>query len=345
MSGVHSRDSFAEGDGQPLLSALDDSEDEMGDSFHLSDDGPSRGGSSSNLWGTYNSSSRCSSSRYNSLSLSPEFPGTNSVRVQPAPTPPPRTWLRRVQEEEEEEAEEEGERGKEKTQSGLVNTKAEETDLDSNSCLQCIKLIPKRFKSAQRHRRCPHTFRICLVFFMFVLLGFAERGSFVVLFYLLNSYFYLQPGETITLYFAMKFCVYVMYPVTGFLADAVYGHYKVIRASLCILWLGSAFMTIGFATYDSLGHSLCEPTSHCRPMAYRVFAGVGYTIDSNARERDWKRDHVRPLATIESQEIILATDRFLLWKLFLPAEAILGRVFNFLWNKRLLLIGTRVQVH
>ena len=60
----------------------------------------------------------------------------------------------------------------------------------------------------------------------------------------------------------------------------------------------------------------------------------------NARERDWKRDHVRPLATIESQEIILATDRFLLWKLFWPAEAILGRVFNFLWNKTLLLIGT-----
>ena len=70
-------------------------------------------------------------------------------------------------------------------------------------------------------------------------------------------------------------------------------------------------------------------------------------IDSNARERDWKRDHVRPLATIESQEIILATatDRFLLWKLLLPAEAILGRVFNFLWNKTLLLKGTRVQVH
>ena len=63
-------------------------------------------------------------------------------------------------------------------------------------------------------------------------------------------------------------------------------------------------------------------------------------IDSNARERDWKRDHVRPLATIESQEIILATDRFLLWKLFLPAEAILGPVFNFLWNKTPLLIGT-----
>ena len=72
---------------------------------------------------------------------------------------------------------------------------------------------------------------------------------------------------------------------------------------------------------------------------------VGKIIDSNARERDWKRDHVRPLATIESQEIILATDRFLLWKLFLPAEAILGRVFNFLWNKTLLLKGTRVQVH
>ena len=58
------------------------------------------------------------------------------------------------------------------------------------------------------------------------------------------------------------------------------------------------------------------------------FFGLAFDIDSNAREKDWKRDHVHPLATltIESQEIILATDRFLLWKLFLPAEAILGRV-------------------
>ena len=39
---------------------------------------------------------------------------------------------------------------------------------------------------------------------------------------------------------------------------------------------------------------------------------------------------MRPLATIESQEIILPTDRLLLWKLFLPAEEILGPVFNFL---------------
>ena len=61
-----------------------------------------------------------------------------------------------------------------------------------------------------------------------------------------------------------------------------------------------------------------------------MYSIYGLLIDSNARERDWKRDHVRPLATIESQEIILATDRFLLWKLFLPAEAILGPVFNFL---------------
>ena len=84
-----------------------------------------------------------------------------------------------------------------------------------------------------------------------------------------------------------------------------------------------------------------------QPGAFRFLNPVdssvslsNYYIDSNARERDWKRDHVRPLATIESQEIILATDRFLLWKLFLPAEAILGPVFNFLWNKTPLLIGT-----
>ena len=76
-----------------------------------------------------------------------------------------------------------------------------------------------------------------------------------------------------------------------------------------------------------------------QPLLYTPFHFT-FVIDSNARERDWKRDHVHPLATIESQEIILATDRFLLWKLFLPAEAILGPVFNFLWNKTPLLIGT-----
>lgn len=280
MSGIHTRDSNAVDSGQPLLSALEDSEDEMEDSFHLSggDDSSRRGtcssSSSNNLWGNYNN--RYSSSRYNSWSLSPEFPATNSVRLQPAPTPPLRTGLRRVPEEDEEGGERR--RGKEGTQSLPIDTKA--ADPDSNSCLQCIKLVPRQFKSAQKHRKCPHTFQICLVFFMFVLLGFAERGSFVVVFYLLNSYFYLQPGETIALYFAMKFCVYIMYPVTGFLADAVYGHYKVIRGFLCILWVGSAFMAISFATYDSLGKNWCPLTNHwhCWPMLTRVLAGVGYAI-------------------------------------------------------------------
>lgn len=113
---------------------------------------------------------------------------------------------------------------------------------------------------------------------MFILLGIAERGSFVILFYLLNSHFYLKPGETITLYFAVRFFIYVMYPVTGFLADAVYGHHKVIRGGLCIAWLGSAFLAIGFATYDSMDHNHCLPTGHCWPVPTRIIVGVGYAI-------------------------------------------------------------------
>lgn len=266
------QDSSAAGEGRPLISALaaGRGENDVEDSFHLSGSSSDEG----NLWLNFNGAFSTDSSRYGSLSLSPDCSTTNPVKIQPVAPPLPPTGLKRVLEEEEEEGE--GEGGEERALALSVNAKSAKSN---NSCLQCIKQFPKRFKSAQSHRKCPHTFRICLVFFMFVLLGIAERGSFVILFYLLNSHFYLKPGETITLYFAVRFFIYVMYPVTGFLADARYGHHKVIRGGLCIAWLGAAFMAISFATYDSLSHEHhCPPADHCRPVSYRVFAGVGYAI-------------------------------------------------------------------
>lgn len=255
------RDPSTVAEGQPLLSASDINGDKE-DSFHLS-------GDSSNLWLNSNKVFPNSSCRYSSLSLSPENP-VDSTAVTTAPPVPlpvagPPTGLKRVLLEREVDEEV-------VSMSPSMSSRGSEAE---SSCMQCFRRFPRQIRSAQRHRRCPHTFRICLVFFMFILLGIAERGCFVVLFYLLNSQFYLEPGETITIHFTVRFFIYVMYPVTGFMADAVFGHYKVIRGCLCIAWLGSAFMAIGFAIYE---FSQCSPTEHCWVFSTRMLTGIGYTI-------------------------------------------------------------------
>lgn len=145
-------------------------------------------------------------------------------------------------------------------------------------CIRCYRNFSAKLKGAQRHRKCPHSFRICLVYFMFILLGIVERGCFVVLFYLLNTKFLLTPGETVAFYFATKFFIYLFYPVTGFLADTFYGHHRVIRVCLCIAWIGSAFMAISFAFYEFLRDDVCNALEHCSPTTTRVFTGVGYAI-------------------------------------------------------------------
>lgn len=236
------------------------------DSFHLS------GSDSSNMWLNFNrvfptTAPPAGTAVY---PCPPEYPvDSETVRIAPAPLASPPRGLKRVVEEEEEE----GEGGGEVLSASPSTSSRDNTE---SGCMQCFRRFPRQIKSAQRHRKCPHTFRICLVFFMFILLGIAERGCFVVLFYLLNTQLYLEPGETITLYFTVKFFIYVMYPVTGFLADAVYGHHKVIRACLCIAWLGSAFMAIGFAIY---GSTQCPLTEYqCGTLPTKIFIGIGYTI-------------------------------------------------------------------
>ena len=149
------------------------------------------------------------------------------------------------------------------------------------SCTECLCHVPRRLRSAQQHRKCPHSFRILLIFVMFVLLGFVERGCFAVLFYILNTHFHLQPGEAATLYFTTKFFIYVCYPITGFLADTFYGHHRVIRVFLCVAWIGCAFMSLAFSFSKVVPSSLlhaCDTSGVCWPVLVRVFTGVGYTI-------------------------------------------------------------------
>ena len=142
---------------------------------------------------------------------------------------------------------------------------------------QCTKKL-KQFRSAQKHRKCPHSFRICLIFTMFILLGILERGSFMVLFYLLNTHSLLEPGATAITYLMIKFFIYIMYPVAGFLADTFYGRHKVIRFCLCIAWLGSAFITFSASSMDDKDECDNKLEECYWPVPILVILGIGYAI-------------------------------------------------------------------
>lgn len=148
-------------------------------------------------------------------------------------------------------------------------------DMDSPSCTEFLMSCPRKLRGGQRHRRCPHTFSICLIFFMFFLLGIVERGGFAVLFYILNFHSPFKSGEALTIYFAIKFLIYTMYPVTGFLADMYFGRYKVIRVGLCVAWVGSAFITLSIAITKA--ESLCDPHEHCHSVIATLVI-IGYLI-------------------------------------------------------------------
>ena len=145
-------------------------------------------------------------------------------------------------------------------------------------CVECLKNFPMGYKAAYKHRKCPNSFRIFLIFFMFVLLGIVERGCFVVLFYMVINHSRFTPGESIVLDLTIKFFIYILYPVTGFLADTFYGHHRVIRVSLCIAWLGSAFMSLSLASYKQINDASCAPTAHCWSVPVLVTVGIGYMI-------------------------------------------------------------------
>ena len=224
------------------------------DSFHLSD--------------SYHKQSLkkvFSSSRYASVSATLSHPANHAASKSHSTSMRPLTGEHR---EEEEEAQ---------YPSKHPDKPSEDNSSTNCGCGWCLR-FPRQFMAAQRHRKCPHTFQICLVFFMFVLLGIAERGSFVVLFHLLDHHFPLDPGKAVTIYFFVRFLIYIMYPVMGCLADTFFGHYKVIRACLCVAWLGTAFMALSFAIHEAFA-SNCKTLEHdCAYLPSWIFITIGYII-------------------------------------------------------------------
>lgn len=117
-------------------------------------------------------------------------------------------------------------------------------------CCSCIRITPKRFRNAAKFRKFPSNFGLLLVYIIFFILGIAERGSFLVLFYSLNAYHKLNPPETAAVHMFILAVVHLLYPVMGFLADTFFGRYKVILACLHISWFGSATLAIAFIIID-----------------------------------------------------------------------------------------------
>ena len=119
-------------------------------------------------------------------------------------------------------------------------------------CCACIRITPKRFRNASKFRKFPRNFGLLFVYMLFFILGIAERGSFLVLFYSLNAYHKLNPPETAAVHMFILAVVHLLYPVMGFVADTFFGRYKVILACLHISWFGSAILAIAFVIIDPL---------------------------------------------------------------------------------------------
>ena len=66
----------------------------------------------------------------------------------------------------------------------------------------------------------------------------------------------------------------VFYPVTGFLADAYLGRYRMIHISLWLLWISFALASLSFALHD-LPHFPPVLTHYVLPIAGFVFISVG----------------------------------------------------------------------
>lgn len=123
---------------------------------------------------------------------------------------------------------------------------------NEQTCCDYISFTPKRFKASSRFRKCPHCVPLFLTYFMFALLGFIERGSFLILFYSLNSYSQLSPPETEAVYLGVRGLVHLLNPVAGLISDAYFGRYKVILVGLNIVWVGSALLAAGFTKLDPI---------------------------------------------------------------------------------------------
>ena len=108
-----------------------------------------------------------------------------------------------------------------------------------------------RLRSLRRsyiHRRLPCNKNVWLVFVMFFLQGFAEYSALLFLFFALDAYTALNPPQVVAAYLLIRCAVHGSSPVVGFLADAYFGRYKTIKASLYMCLVGAAALAIGFST-------------------------------------------------------------------------------------------------
>ena len=131
-------------------------------------------------------------------------------------------------------------------------------ELKEQTCCDYVSFTPRRFKASSKFRKCPREFPLLLVYVMFILLGFVDRGSFLILFYSLNAYNYFTPPQMEAVYLIVRGVVHLMYPLAGFISDAYFGRYKVILASLNVVWVGSATLAAGFAKRDPIFDSNYE---------------------------------------------------------------------------------------
>ena len=155
---------------------------------------------------------------------------------------------------------------------GSTNRSSESQHVEQ-TCCDYVSFTPRRFRASSKFRKCPHNTPLLLVYFMFGLLGFIERGSFLVLFYSLNSYNQFTPPRIEAVYLGVKGFVHLLYPVAGFLSDTYFGKYKVILVSLNMVWLGSALLAAGFTRMDPI-----FTAEHYWSVGCIVLTATGYTV-------------------------------------------------------------------
>ena len=106
------------------------------------------------------------------------------------------------------------------------------------------------FTANYKSRTFPRSKGVWLVLLMFFLHGFAEFSTTLLFFFTLVAYHRLDPAQTVAVYLAVRFFVFIMYPVMGFLADTFFGRYSVLLFSVHISWIGSAILVFSFAFLD-----------------------------------------------------------------------------------------------
>ena len=120
--------------------------------------------------------------------------------------------------------------------------------LPSSLRLYVTSLSPRSLRRSYIHRRLPCNKNVWLVLLMFFLQGFAEYSTLLFLFFALDAYQPLNPPQVVASFLLIQCLVLAASPVVGFLADAYFGRYNTIKASLYVCLLGAVALAVGFST-------------------------------------------------------------------------------------------------